>query len=499
MPLDFFSRDELLAIGDDPQLHLIEWSLRWRLQRLPHQKVPPGDLWTIWLLLAGRGAGKTRTSAETLGQWAATRPNTRWLVSAPTYGDLTGTCFEGESGLLNVVPRPLIQKYNSSEVELVLTNGSLIKGISAEKPERFRGGNYHGGWLDELAAWQYAQTAFDLLMFSMRLGAHPRLIISTTPKPREEIRTLLKREGADVVVTRASTYANIKNLAPTFRDQILQYEGTSLGRQEIHGEVLDPEEQGIIKRSWLKMWPARRELPAFDFIVVSLDTAFTEANRDKKTGDADPTACTVWGLFHDETDGDPGIMLLECWQEHLGFPDLLRRAPKEMEQRYGRLNNKPVLAPAYGPAYLDQDGRKPDVLLIEDKGSGISLRQMLAKEGIFAHAYNPGRANKLERLHAVSHVFAHGIVWIPEGRRTDKQTGKEIHTGKFASWTEDLISQLCAYSGEGTTKHDDLVDSTSQGIRLILDKNAIRIRPAPAPALLDEDYEPERRRNPYAG
>jgi len=179
---------------------IADWQLGWYMKRLPHQIPPDGD-WTIWLLLAGRGAGKTRTAAEVLGSWAVMQPGTRWLVSAPTYGDLLGVCFEGESGLLNSIPRELVETFNKSDVEIRLRNGSLIKGITAEKPERFRGPQFHGGWLDELAAWQYADEAFDLLMFGMRLGDRPRLICTTTPKPNTIIRNLLAREGKDVIVT----------------------------------------------------------------------------------------------------------------------------------------------------------------------------------------------------------------------------------------------------------------------------------------------------------
>ncbi|CAB4145963.1 Intein C-terminal splicing region [uncultured Caudovirales phage] len=440
----------------------LAWRLKWELNRLPHQIAPLGD-WTIWLMLAGRGAGKTRSSAETLGGWAVDNPNTRWLVSAPTYSDLVHTCFEGESGLLNVIPRHFIVQTNSgslwnkSDTELKLTNGSIIKGVSAENPERFRGGNYHGGWLDEYAAWMYARESFDNLILSLRLGDHPKLVISTTPKPKAEIRTLLKREGKDVVVTRASTYDNLKNLAPTFREQILQYEGTQIGRQEIHAEVLDPEEHGIIRRSWFKLWPAGKELPQFHFIVMSLDTAFTEKTRDKKTGDRDPTACTVWGLFRE--NGKEGILLLDCWEAMLGMPELIERVPKEMKQHYGK-QDKPLIKSMFGPSLLaQQQGRKPDVLIIEDKGSGISLRQMLSREGIHAYAYNPGRAKKVERLHAVSHLFANGLIWVVES---------ENKPGHPRTWAEPMIAQICAFSGEGTTDHDDFVDSCLVGETFVL-------------------------------
>ena len=460
---------------------LADWQMGWLRKRLEHQIPPPGTDWSIWLLLAGRGAGKTRTAAETIGSWAALQPNTRWLVSAPTYGDLIGVCFEGESGLLNVVPRELVASYNKSDVELKLNNGSLLKGITAEKPERFRGPQFHGGWLDELAAWQYADEAFDLLMFGMRLGDRPRLICTTTPKPNTIIRNLLKREGKDVVVTRASTYANLDNLAPTFRDQILRYEGTTIGRQEIHAEVINPEEMGIIRRSWIKQW--KGELPELEFVVLSLDTAFTEETGGGS--DPDYSACCVWGVFSPRADRRD-IILLDCWQERLGFPELITRAKKEMKAVYAP-RQKALIKPVIGPSYMEDSGRKPDVMLIEDKGSGISLRQMMAREGLIAAPYNPGRASKLDRLHAISPLFAAGRVWVTESAKVP---------GEFVSWAQPLIEQLCTYSGKDSIPHDDLMDAAVQGLRYIADRDMIRVTRPEAPE--PRAYDDRPKGNPYA-
>ena len=216
-----------------------EWRNKWLLQAHDHQIVPTGDWWSIWLMLAGRGAGKTRTAAEELGWWAWSQPNTRWVVAAPTSSDVRSTCYEGESGLLAVIPQELIKDYNKALHELYLINGSLIKGIPASEPERFRGPQFHGGWFDELAAWDYLQTAWDMALFGIRLGKRTRLICTTTPKPKDLIIDLVDRNGDDVALTTASTYVNIDNLAESFQKQILQYEGTKLGRQEIHAEIID--------------------------------------------------------------------------------------------------------------------------------------------------------------------------------------------------------------------------------------------------------------------
>jgi predicted phage terminase large subunit-like protein len=787
---------------------------KWERARHRHQ-VPPGGGWTVWLMLAGRGAGKTRAAAEWIWWEAYQASETRWLVCAPTSADIRDTCFEGDSGLISVIPEKLVKEYNRSLSEIILTNGSLIKGISAETPDRLRGGQWHGAWChpagtpvlmadgsekpieqitvgevvqtrfgphtvtasglsnnpaaliqisfgttnftctadhpiliagrgwvpaenvsagdllwvplsltgkygvsdrtgitkttrsntfigtftrsitglyrkaasyitpittqltttlqtwcscsvqsitvttqkvgqrltnrskllqlllfacgkswrwsqsiasnaattfkanpciklasfalqnawksgeqmlfslrcasaksveaitkplgefrntvarlairkllpegivqsenwllsrannaekftkprepmlgfaqgpapfaitapisaverlntrepvynltvetvneyvangvvvhncDELAAWQYDQEAWDMIMFALRLGKHPRIVATTTPKPKALIRDLIERDGADVHVTRASTYENIANLAPTFQAQLLKFEGTTLGRQEIHAEVLNPEDQGIIRRSWVNLWPASKPLPMLEHIVMSLDTAFTEQTRDKKTSDSDPSACVVLGLFHQ--DDKPNIILLDCWEDRLGMPDLIKRIHREREVYYGGEEQRPVIRPLVGPNRTQGFGRRPDTIVIEDKGSGISLRQLLTREGIIAHAYNPGKASKLTRLHMVSHLFASGMVWFVES---------EKRRGQARSWAEPLLYQLCAFSGEGSIRHDDLMDACTQGLRFLADRDMISVsKPKPLQPRLIVNERP--RGNPY--
>jgi predicted phage terminase large subunit-like protein len=453
-----FSLDPNELIKLPPQdLAWLEWRTRWAVLRHRHQ-VPPEGEWTVWALIAGRGAGKTRTAAETLGQWAWRMPGTRWLASGRTTSEMRAICFEGDSGLLACIPPVLVADYNKSLFELRLTNGSMIKGVAAEEPEAFRGFQFHGGWVDELAAWTNMQAAWDMIMFGMRLGEHPKILVTTTPRPKPLIRQIVEGKLAiPTVVTTASSYANIDNLAPTFKAQLLQYEGTKLGRQEIHGEVLDALDDGIISRSWLGLWDQRLALPNFEHIVMSLDTAFTEDTRDSKTGDADYSACSVWGLYR--RDKGVGILLLDCWQERLGLPDLVDKVKSELKVRYGG-DDAPMITPMWGSPALRDAGRGVDTLIIEDKGSGISLRQVLAREGIMAMAYNPGRADKLARLHAISHLFSHAFVFIPES---------ETRPGQFKTWAEPLVEQVCSFSGKGSIPHDDLLDSTTQALRYLAD------------------------------
>jgi predicted phage terminase large subunit-like protein len=430
-----------------------------------HQIPPRGEWWTIWLLLAGRGAGKTRCAAEWTWWEAWSNPGTRWLVSAPTSSDVRDVCFEGDSGLLRVIPEILIADYIKSLHEIKLINGSIIKGIPASEPNRFRGPQFHGGWLDELAAWDYLDDSWDMLNFGMRLGQRPRLICTTTPKPKPLIIDLVGRESEDVVLTTASTYDNINNLAPTFQKQILQYEGTKLGRQEIHAEIIDPEEAGIIKRDWFRLWENEKPLPRFEYIIQSYDCATSDKTKN------DPTACTVWGIFKPNADKPMSVMLIDCWEEYMQYPEL---RPKVIEE--------------YGAIYGDENefghGKKVDMILIEDKSAGISLIQDLQRAGLPVRSYNPGMADKTTRLNLVAPIIERGRVYIPES---------SVNPGMARDWAETLVSQICAFP---EVRHDDLVDSTTQALRIMRDLGFINIDPV---YNAEDSYAEDRKQrvNPY--
>jgi predicted phage terminase large subunit-like protein len=443
------------------------WQNRWaqtaRANQIP-ELVSPGGFVEMGYL-AGRGFGKTRVGAEWLGRATyLDADGYDGAVIAPTYQDVKFTCFEGESGLLSVIPPELVKNYNKTDLVIEMYNVtggvSSIRGFTAEKPERLRGPQHTRIWCDELAAWMY-DDVWDMAMMGLRLGPRPQALWTTTPKPKELVRRLVAKKNGRVIVTGA-TYDNKANLPDSFFDQLAQYEGTTLGRQELYGELIDPEESGIVKRSQFRLWPHDKPLPRFDLVVMSLDTAFTEKTMDKRSGDPDPTACSVWGVFFHEKRNN--VMLLDCWEEHLGLPDLIRKVKKELNVSYGDDDDAAVIKPLFGSAKPLTSGRKPDILLIEDKGSGISLRQMLEREGIEAYAYNPGRADKLTRLHIVSPIFARKMVWLPESAK---------HPGRPRNWVDPLLHQLCSYTGPGSIKHDDYVDSTSQALRLMMDKRLL--------------------------
>ncbi len=444
------------------------WRMMWLTRALKHQILPTGDWWSIWLMLAGRGAGKTRTAAEQIAWWAWSHKATRWLVAAPTSSDVRATCFEGDSGLLQVIPPVLVADYNKALHELRLTNGSLIKGIPASEPERFRGPQFHGGWLDELAAWEYLQEAWDQIQFGMRLkleNMKTRLICTTTPKPKDLIIDLMSREGDDVVLTTASTYANLDNLSENFKRQILSYEGTNLGRQEIHAEIIDAEEGGIVKRDWFRLWPADKPLPKLEFIVQSYDCAFTEKTQN------DPTACITFGVYKPE-DGGMRVLIIDAWQDRLQYPDLKPKVLDEYEIVFGE----------------GKDAKRVDLVLVEDKAAGIVLIQDLQRAHIPVRSYNPGNADKIQRLSIVANVIKAGKVYVPESTN---------RPGYVRDWAEAMLTQVCSFPN---TTHDDFVDVMSMSLRYLRDAGWLSIDPPPP-----DDYDEEDlidagviKENPYA-
>jgi predicted phage terminase large subunit-like protein len=460
----------VLSRLDERQARFLVWQKRWGKTARPNQ-VPEvaaalqskDPQFTECGYLAGRGYGKTRVGAEWLARKVFLDPSGfDSAVIAPTYQDVKFTCFE--NGLLDIIPPELIKAYNKTDMTIEMFNCtggvSLIRGFTAEKPERLRGPQHTRIWADELAAWPY-DDVWDMAMMGLRLGDKPQVLWTTTPRPKDIIRKLTAPK-ADRLIVAGSTYDNKTNLPDSFFDQLQQYEGTTLGRQELYGELIDPEESGIVKRSQFRLWAHDKPLPRFDLVILSLDTAFTEKTLDKRSGDPDPTACTVWGVFHHEKRNN--IMLLDCWEDHLGMPDLIRRVKKEMNIAYGDDDDNALIKPMFGSSKPITSGRKPDILLIEDKGSGISLRQMLEREGLEAYAYNPGRADKLTRLHIVTPIFARKMVWLPESAS---------HPGRPRNWIDPLLHQLCAFTGPGSIKHDDFVDSTTQALRLCMDKRLL--------------------------
>ena len=251
----------------------------WLATARPEQLTPPGD-WLTWLINAGRGWGKTRTGAQDAAWYGQINPGSRIAVVAPTYSDGRDTCIEGESGLLSVIPAALVDAWNRSLGELILTNGTRYKLFSSEEPERLRGPQHHRAWADELGAWRRPSETWDQLMFGLRLCQSPRVVVTTTPKPTKLIKALMA--APTTIITRGSTFENAANLAAsaleTFRDR---YEGTRLGRQELYAELLDDTPGALWTREMIEA--ARCDgAPAMQRIVIGVDPS----GSNGETGDS---------------------------------------------------------------------------------------------------------------------------------------------------------------------------------------------------------------------
>lgn len=225
----------------------------WQLIARREQLAPP-DPWTIWLYLAGRGSGKTRSGAE----WVVERVRRgaqRLAIVAPTAGDARDVLVEGESGIMEISAVGDRPNYEITKRRLTWPNGAQATLYSADEPDRLRGPQHEYAWCDEIAAWRYLKAAWDNLLMGLRLGEAPQIMATTTPRPLPLIKDLVRRakDGRSVVLSRGSTYDNLKNLAPTIAEEILaQYEGTRIGRQEIEAEILEDADGALWNRELLE-------------------------------------------------------------------------------------------------------------------------------------------------------------------------------------------------------------------------------------------------------
>lgn len=253
----------------------------WGLWARPDQLAPVGD-WQTWLLLAGRGFGKTRTGAE----WSRIIVHQvgRMALIAPTAADVRDVMIEGESGILAKSPPWDMPKYEPSKRRLTWPDGATATTYSADEPERLRGPQHGAAWGDELCAWRYPDDAWDMLMFGLRLGDNPQVLATTTPKPTKHLRSLLA--DPTTIVTRGSTYDNAVNLAKPFLNKIItKYEGTRLGRQELKAEVLDDTPGALWNRGQIDALRVKKaDVPDLIRIVVAVDPSVTNTEDSDEAG-----------------------------------------------------------------------------------------------------------------------------------------------------------------------------------------------------------------------
>jgi len=389
----------LTRLQEQSQKKAITLYTKWLKTARPKQIAPHKDFF-IWLILAGRGWGKTKTGAQDIAIYAMKHPNVICAVVAPTFGDLRRVCFGGPSGLLSIIPSECCDTsfgtngFASANMEIRLANGSKIVGYAAVSPERLRGPQFHRAWCDELASWQYPE-AFDQLMFGLRLGDKPQCLITTTPKPIKILKDLIVRK--DVHLTKGNTFENQENLADSALEMMRErYEGTALGRQELYAEILDDVEGALWNNAMIESTRLNKEEERdLQQIIVAVDPAVTTGDNSDETGimvvgkDRNNEYYVLEDLSGRHTADSWGRIVLNAYYEW------------EADRIIAEVNN--------GGDLVEK--------VIRDKDSNVSYRSVRATRGKMLRAEPIAALYEQKRVH---------------------------HMGIFA----DLESQMCSYVGQ---------------------------------------------------
>jgi phage terminase large subunit-like protein len=310
----------VVLAGMDADTLLWDWSVWGR----PEQQAPEGN-WNIWMYMAGRGAGKTRTAAEWVREEAkyTTTGQRRFGLVARTAADVRDVIVEGESGIINVSPPSEKPHYEPSKRRLTWPNGNTATLFTADEPDGLRGPQFTHAWGDEVAAWRQTpdaagMTAFDNLRVGTRLGQHPKIMLTTTPKRVPLLYNLLseaEKNPSKVKITRGSTLDNSGNLSSSYLTAITGvYAGTRLAQQELYGEMLDAVEgalwtEELIENFRESVLPLNAPLR-----IIGVDPSVAENPRDEcgivvcsSTGDRDLYKRNAWILEDASVHGSPDV------------------------------------------------------------------------------------------------------------------------------------------------------------------------------------------------
>jgi phage terminase large subunit-like protein len=340
---------------------------------LGHQLPPAGD-WRSWVVLGGRGAGKTRAGAEWVrAQVEGARPlmagrARRVALVGETYDQVRDVMVGGESGILACSPPDRRPRWVAGSRKLVWPNGAEAQAFSAHDPDGLRGPQFDAAWVDELAKWNRAQEAWDMLQFCLRLGGDPRAVVTTTPRNVGVLKELLARPST--VATHAATEANRAHLAPGFLDEVRsRFAGTRIGRQELDGVLLDDVEGAFWTSAGLD---ALRDdaLPEFDRVVVGLDPAVSSG------GASDETGIVVVGVVTRGAPEDWRAWVLEDATVSSASPT---RWAEAVASAYARWNADRVVAEG------NQGGEMIEAVL-RQVAPMLSYRKVTAREGKGARA-----------------------------------------------------------------------------------------------------------------
>ena len=401
----------------------MELKYAWPLHARDSQLPPPGD-WDTWLILAGRGFGKTRTGAEWVRDQVESRAAHRIALVARTLDEAQSVMIEGESGIVNISPPWDKPTYEPSKRKLTWPNGAHALAFSSHEPDQLRGPQFDAAWCDELASWEYPAQTWDNLTFALRLGRRPRSVVTTTPKSIELVHGLPNRPG--VQVTRGSTYENQDNLPPAYFSQLIeQYDGTRIGQQEIYAELIDEDEDAIWKREWIEKARLSSHPPVAR-IVVAIDPAMSTKPNSSETG----------------------IVVVGA--------DMRRKHAYVLADESGRLTPNSW---ALRAAHLF-DKFNATRIIAEDNAGGDMVKSTLknAVDRTLPYKGIKARRGKYIRAEPVAALY---------------EQGRVHHVGRFP----DLEDQMCTWTPDlGPSNSPDRADALVHAItELIIDRNPIKI------------------------
>jgi phage terminase large subunit-like protein len=400
--------------------------LPWWFIARPEQILPDGTF-SIWLIMAGRGFGKTRAGAENLVDQILKNPlapdgePTEWAVFGETFSDVRKVCVEGPSGILRSLRgHGLVEgkdfTYNRSNWQINLTQGQKVHMVGADDPDAGRGLNLAGAWLDEVAKWRYAyETWSEGISFALRIGPNPKAIITTTPKRNKLLRDFLKRTDGSVYLTRGSTMDNRDNLSKEKLAELQALEGTRLYRQEVLGELLEDVPGAL----WTLDVIRRGEATEFKRKVIAIDPAVTN------TEDSDETGIVMAGKTYDNT-----FAVLGDWSR------------RDSAFNWASLVNQLF------------EEHQVDAIVYEDNQGGEIIREVL-------HSVNPYLPVKKVRAKQGKKLRAEPVAVLYE-------QGKVFHVGEF----DKLEDQMLTWNPDESTDSPDRVDALVHAIAELADLGA---------------------------
>lgn len=395
--------------------------------------MPPEGDWTTWLVLAGRGFGKTRMGSEWIRKIAEDNPGCRIALVAETAADARDVMIKGDSGLLNCDPNLKEDSWSPTNRCLTWPNGSKAWCYNATEPDQLRGPQHHFAWVDELAKFRYMQATWDQLMFGLRLGEHPQVLVTTTPQPKPLIKELVAREGSSVFVTRGSTLDNKDNLASaTVQALYDRYGGTRLGRQELEGEILGDIPGALWNHQMIdESRITEDEAPDMERIIVAVDPAASSHEGSDENG------IVGVGLARDEDGYARGYVLAD--RSLRGSPEEWARAAVKLYRELGA-----------------------DRIVAEKNNGGEMVAHVIR---------SVDRSIPVTLVHASrgKHVRAEPISALYEQHRIH-------HVGRF----DKLEDQMCLFSidqlRDENTGSPDRVDALVWGMSQLFDKITARRR-----------------------